>query len=207
MTAFVGIATAAAQQYLSTLVVRPKRQIGGFTAHVTIREEHVDELEITTHPVQQGASIADHAFMLPARLIVECAWSDSPQNAGLLNGLVAGQTAAVTAIKSLASGNSASTVRDVYAKLLQLQRKREPFSVTTGKRKYDTMLVKSLAVKTDQKTENILSVTVTLQEIIIVSTRAVSIAGQGANPADATVTGASSDKGVKQLTPATSYTP
>lgn len=51
------------------------RTIGGYIAEVTVREQHTDDLTITTHPVERGAPITDHAFKMPAQLTIEAGWS------------------------------------------------------------------------------------------------------------------------------------
>ena len=72
------------------LAIGPKRQFGGnsttpntsnpatgngaqpvFSGYVTITESSIDALEITQQPVQQGASIADHAFKKPGTLTIQ----------------------------------------------------------------------------------------------------------------------------------------
>ncbi len=55
-----------------------------------------------------------------------------------------------------------------------LQKSRRPINVSTGKRRYKNMLVRSIAVVTDSHSENILMATVSLQEVIIVSTQTTS---------------------------------
>lgn len=50
--------------------VRPTRSIGGVSADVTIEEVATDELEITEHPVEQGANVADHAYVRPAKITI-----------------------------------------------------------------------------------------------------------------------------------------
>lgn len=44
------------------------RSIGGIIPDVTIEEVHTDEIELTQHPVQQGAAITDHKFKKPVTL-------------------------------------------------------------------------------------------------------------------------------------------
>lgn len=44
------------------------RSIGGIIPDVIIEETHSDEMEITQHPVQQGAAISDHAYKKPMTL-------------------------------------------------------------------------------------------------------------------------------------------
>jgi len=132
--------------------VRPVRSIGGVIMDVTVEETHTDELEITEHPVQQGASITDHAFKLPSSVTITAGASDAGGNDG---------------------GDKRSV--EVYEALLKLQGSREPFDLVTGKRTYKNMLIKSLSVTTDKDTENILLVTAELKEIILASVQAVAV--------------------------------
>lgn len=199
MSLFSGVATNALSQASSLVVVRPRRKIGTFVADVVLQEEHIDDLEVTQHPVQQGASISDHAFKRPAKCVIRCAWSDSPPVSGLVGGVVAGTVGAAQNARAAVSGTSVNTPGAVYEKLLALQAAREPFDVWTGKRRYANMLLQSISVRTDPATENILDVTATLQEVIIVSTSVVSLATSGSAPADAAVTSGSADKGTVQL--------
>ena len=46
-----------------------------------------------------------------------------------------------------------------HQELLNLQRNRIPFDVTTGKRIYNNMLIKTLEVTTDKSSENVLLAT------------------------------------------------
>lgn len=138
------------------------RSIGGFTADVTIAEEHTDELTITEHPVEQGASISDHAFKNPVRVVIRVGYSNSSEKAG----------------------GDADYMRAQYKNFLTLQATRKPFTITTGKRQYSNMLIQSLGTTTDQSTENALLLTVTCREVIIVSTQATTVppADQHASP-------------------------
>lgn len=117
----------------------PQRAIGPFTATVTIEEAATDELEITQHPVQQGAAITDHAFLKPASLAIKVAFNDAD-----------------------------APLAETYANLLALQASRTPFTVVTGKRQYTNMLLKSLGQTTDRTTETILSISAQLQEVLLV---------------------------------------
>lgn len=44
------------------------RSIGGIIPDVVVEETHTDDMEITQHPVQQGAAISDHAYKKPMTL-------------------------------------------------------------------------------------------------------------------------------------------
>lgn len=143
-------------QYLSqsseAVLVRPNRSIGGLVLDVTVEETHVDELEICEHPIENGADVVDHAFLLPSGLTIRAGHSDSGGDP---------------------SGDRRSVI--AYQELRDLQGKRELLQVVTGKRSYENMLIRSLSVTTDKETENVLMVTAELREVLLVSAQAVSV--------------------------------
>jgi hypothetical protein len=199
MAQALGIITAAVQLGVEAILVKPKHQIGDFTAHVTISEKHVDEMEVTDHPVEQGSKITDHAFMRPCELVVECAWSNSPQNAGLISGLLGAATGTVAGLSTILGGNGVNQVRDIYQKLLALQRSRVPFDVLTAKRAYKNMLLKSLQTETDKESANILRVTAHMREVIIATVQVVTISAPKDAQSVPQSTLAPVEKGMKQL--------
>lgn len=127
-------------------VIAPRRAVGGISATVTIEEVATDDLEITQHPVQQGAAITDHAYLKPATV----------------------------SLKILFSADDAPLV-ETYQKLRDLQASREPFDVITGKRQYKNMLFKSISQTNDALTENVLSISAQLQEVLIASVEVVNV--------------------------------
>ena len=150
------------------IAIRPARSIGTIQAQVTIEEHHTDELTITENPVEQGASVSDHAFLRPAEVIIRCGWSNSGYGA-LAN-------TANNVVSAANGGDSGDTyVRTVYQKLRELQGSREPFDLVTGKRTYRNMLIAALAVTTDERSENALMVTATCRQVIIVTTKATTL--------------------------------
>ena len=200
MSEALGFITAAAQYYLDSILIKPKRSIGAFTAQVTIEEVHHDELEITDHPVEQGAAISDHAFKRPAELILTLGWSNSPSIVGLLPGVISGlQGTSAPGLQSTLSGANTNQIRETYANLLQLQVGRIPFDVYTGKRAYTNMLLKGLSTTTNKDTENSLIVTAILRQVIIVQTRFVTVAAPVANQANPGATNPVVDAGTKRV--------
>lgn len=159
---------------LFALITSNIRNIGGIFPDVVVEEQGRDALIITEHPVERGAAISDHAFKRPVEAEMRCGFSDS-------NG---GQGYAAAA----------------YAELLALQDAREPFTVTTGKRTYVNMLIASLGQTTDERTENVLMISVGLKEVIIVDTQTTT-APPSAQAAPAQTAG-SVEGGTKQLTEA-----
>lgn len=206
MSALGYIASAALQLGLQSVLIRPYRSIGAYTMQVVIEEEHQDDLDITEHPVQQGATIADHATKRPATVTIIGGWSDSPTVEGYFAGLVSGVGGTLKAASSLLSGNATSQSRDMYAKLLALQSQRIPFDVYTGKRKYKSMLIKSLSAKTDSESAHMLRVTAVLQQVIIVSTTTTSLtSAPPAAHARPQSTRPTTDEGTKSLAPAPTF--
>lgn len=167
---------------MSIGTLTPARSIGQIVADITISEEHADELTITRHPVEQGATISDHAIKEPATVSVRCAWSDATP------------------------GNGDGFVIQMYAQLLALQVARELLTVQTGKRQYQNMLIKAVRLTTDEKTETALFVTLDLQEIIIVSVTTTSIP-PAANQKDPQLTSPVANTGTKQPIPAPAVSP
>ncbi|MBM4311870.1 MAG: hypothetical protein FJ119_13115 [Deltaproteobacteria bacterium] len=146
----------------------PTRTVGAFKATVTIEETGNDELEITSHPVQQGASITDHAYLKPSILTIRAVYGDTPAN-----------------------------LAETYKKLLKLQADRVPMKVITGKRTYNNMLVRSLSQLTDSNTENSLQISFELVEVFITAVEVVTLPPRE-RQAQADKTGSTEHAGKKQ---------
>ncbi len=133
----VAVGAGIFQNYAQSIIA-PQRRIGEFSGFVVTEETATDDLEITEHPVQSGAPISDHAYVRPAELSVKFLY-------GVQNG----------------------DLGELYNQLLELQSERELFSVTTGKRTYNNMLLKGLTQTTDKNTENVLSITADFKQVIV----------------------------------------
>ena len=127
------------------LITQGVRSIANLYPHVVVEEVHHDELQITVHPVEYGTPVTDHAFMQPFTVEIHCGWSDS--------------TAATSGY-----------VQAVYAAMLALQSSRNPFNISTGKRQYSSMLMKSVMVHTDPDSEYALMMVALAQQIVITNT-------------------------------------
>lgn len=198
-----GFAIAALQYGYSTTIPKPVRKFGDFGGYITMEETHTDEVEITDHPIEQGASITDHAYKRPAELTVKISWSNSPNNSGLLGG-IRGLISTGAILVSNVLGNNVNQVREIYQKLLKAQADREPMEVFTGKRTYTDMLIKSINVTTDAKAENTLAVTVSFKQIIRVTTTTLTIEQvPAANQRNPGATQATTNAGTKSVKPTT----
>lgn len=118
---------------LYALISSPVRAIGTIIPDIVAEEHHRDQLVITDHPVERGAAISDHAFKLPVEVEMRCGFSNS-------------------------SAGIEGYVQAVYQEFLFLQASRVPFDMFTGKRQYSNMLIRSLEVTTDERSEHALYV-------------------------------------------------
>lgn len=125
----------------------PQRSIDNLIPHISTQEVHRDELQITQHPVETGTPVTDHAFPMPYTVEMHVGWSNS-------------------------TARTSGFVQAVYQALLAVQATRQPISVTTGKRVYSSMLIKSVMINTDVENEFALSVVVLAQQIVITGTQA-----------------------------------
>ena len=127
------------------------RVIGPITVQTIINEETNDTLTITKQPVQQGASITDHAYLEPTVLTMTILQQE------------------YNPISQLVQTFSGGGLSQIYQEFLALQSSRQPFNVLTPKRVYTDMLMSVLRCTTDKSTENILSLNVSFQQVFIVS--------------------------------------
>lgn len=186
MTGFVNANLAFPEQKVTAAVTRYIAEIAGF---VPFEEHHSDILEITEHPVEQGAKVSDHAYKRPSQVTIKFGWSNSSM----------GGTSGASH-----SGAASGQVAAIYQELLGLQAMREPFPVMTGKRLYQNMLMAELTVDTDKQTEHALMVTAIFKEVLLVTTNTIQVASVPASAqADPQATQATTNTGAKQLTPST----
>lgn len=171
---------------LSNLInLVPADQIGTISVDATLEEIGTDLLQITEHPVEAGANITDHAFYRPAELVMHCGWTNAKGALSLLTGGIGGN-------QTFSGGSLIKDdfVSSIYSQLLALQQSLQPFTVVTTIRSYNNMVITSLSLTRDQKTAQALMVTVTLRQIIIVSTSNTTLApaADQANPASTSQT-------------------
>jgi hypothetical protein len=128
-----------------------------FAGYVTLTENTIDEIEITRQPVQTGAAITDHAFKKPVTFSAQILFQSS-----------IGGSLGFTSSAPVGQFGAGGSLPATYAKLLALQSSFMPFTVTTPKRTYNNMLLRTLGLTTDKKTENILAINIAFEEVILV---------------------------------------
>lgn len=197
-----GYANAAAQIGLQAVLIRPLRGFSFRNAAVTersdlfipqvaIEEDHHDTMTITSHPVEFGSSISDHAFKQPAELTLKYGWSNSPEPsafssiAGVIGSVAGGAVGTVVGISQSnvsgfgigvdSNGVQQVQINQIYQLLLQLQAGAALFAIYTGKRFYTNMIIQDLSVETDSRLENVLMATIRCKQIIIANANVVSL--------------------------------
>lgn len=175
---FLSPAIASSQPLVLTPVA--DRNIGGIIPDVVIEERHRDEVAITEHPVEQSAPINDHAYLLPNEVIIRAGSSLSGPNAA----------------------GDPFFLQDLYQQLRDLKDSFAPFQVVTGKRTYENMMIRILEVRTDPHTENVLSFTCWLRQVIVVTSQVSSTASiQNSVMNNPQKTGVAQNFGSKSLLP------
>ncbi|ENS4774806.1 MULTISPECIES: phage baseplate protein [Klebsiella pneumoniae complex] len=180
---------------LSTLFQQRSRRIGLMIPDVVVSERHSDALEVTEHPVERPTSagtgfIADHAYRRPSEVVMEIGFAGGGSLLDFYD----------TAGIGLSTPLNNMGPKEVYAELLKMQQERQLLDVTTGKRLYTNMVIRSLDVTTERTSENVLMATVTLREIITSQTQTVSVAAKE-NMKEGVNTSAVQNSGVKTPTP------
>lgn len=146
----------------------PRQSIGQFTAYLTIEEIANDDIEITQHPVQEGSTITDHAYIKPS-----------------------------TVAMKLIFDNRTDPIEEIYRNLVFLQSSRVLIDVVTTKREYSNMLIRSLTQTTDMQTNNVLSINLQLQQITITQIETVEVPERSKQKTPS-LTGAKENAGKKQ---------
>jgi hypothetical protein len=132
--------------------IKLPRSLGNIAFDATVEERHEDSWVLTQHPVEVGSTITDHIYKLPASLDIT----------------------AVTAMGSVQNTTQDSSfLKTLYNNLLALGGALLP--VQTGKRIYKNMAIESLRINTDKRSENILSVEVSLKEVLLATTNTVTV--------------------------------
>lgn len=146
------IASAASTAFESAtqrgdVLLRAGSSFSGVIPDVVVRELYRDDLAITGHPVEQGSTISDHAFLLPVGLEMEAGFSN-------------------------ASAGDPNYIDRVYEELRQIQGIRQPFEIFTPRRMYQSMLLQGLNVTRDVNAGNCsLLCALVFRQVIIAATQ------------------------------------
>lgn len=169
---------------MSTVLIRTVRNVGGIIADAVLEERHSDEMVMTDHPVEVGSTITDHAYRLPATLVLTYVWS---------------------------LGSNQNTTKDVdflkglYQQFLALMISTTLLQVVTGKRIYKNMLIEAIDVVTDHNTENLLEIRLSLRELLFAVTQLATQATPAAQQTIPQRTSSTIQQGQKNLQPGVNF--
>lgn len=161
---------------------------------LAIRERHRDSLGITAHPIQTGAAVTDHAFVMQPEFSLEFGWSNSSLQA-------IGEDFTNTRVTDILTGNlGEGYISQVYTTVLALQSSRQLCTVTTGKRSYKNVLIESVETYTDADSAYSMIITMNCKalQLVSVSTTSTTDISQSTQ-ADPSSTSPEVSNGTKQL--------
>tara|TARA_R110000822_G_scaffold84867_3_gene199027 strand:- start:9317 stop:9922 length:606 start_codon:yes stop_codon:yes gene_type:complete len=144
------------------LFIRTKKSISNEETTVEldafISESHSSSIRITTNPIELGADITDHAIVEPRQLTIVADVSDNPLGSAALG---------------FGSSTESNLTRSqaAYEGIQKIKNRREPISVQTKLEKYDNMLITGISTVQDKDTSQILSIVITIEEIIITDSK------------------------------------
>ena len=131
--------------------------------------DHQQTLEKTQHPVQTGANISSHAYLMPARVALSVGMSDAmaAYYTGAANAVATGAN-----IVSPFTGNPSKSV-SAYQNMLALQKSRQLLQITTRLRTYTNMVITSISPRETSATIAGLRMRVEFEEIFVATTAVV----------------------------------
>lgn len=150
----------------TSLLFRTLTKLDTITLDATISEAHEGEVDVTEHPVEQGADVTDHARPKPDNYMLTGLISDTPLSPG----------------QARRAGVAEGTVKEipgrsqlVYEQLRTLKDTGKLITVVTGLRTYENMLVTKLSAPRDNKTGDALMFTMGLRQIRIVQNKTTQV--------------------------------
>lgn len=142
------------------------------TVDATMQEVHTFSNEVTEHPVEQGANIADHIRRKPIEVRLSGIISETPLDTTLADAAVRsipGLGIAATATQSVASLLSKSAiVRDAYNTLRAMRDAGQLVVLWTPYRAYTSMAITDLQITRDTSGGEALQFTATFREVLTV---------------------------------------
>jgi len=146
---------------LTELIFGEKRtlDVGVVQFDCSVSETHNHEVDVTSHPVEDGADVSDHIRKLPVGLEI--------------NGLVTNTPVIFLASLQAPSPiwgdlkRTTDRVDAAYEKLQEIMDNGEMVDVVTSLKLYENMAITSLSVVRDVDRGNVLDCTMSLREIIL----------------------------------------
>ena len=136
--------------------------VDGYTIDAALHETHVREAEVSDYEVESGADVTDHVRNHPVSLEIEGLVSDTP-------------IGAIASTRANATGSSSSTgellflpSEEAFARLEEIFGNREPVTIETSTKTYESMILVNLEVPIDAQTGDALRFTASFRELRLV---------------------------------------
>jgi len=155
-------------------MAQQRLSIGGLVFDAVLKTDHTSKLTATSHPIENGANITDHAVIEPAEISIEIGMTDC---------------------------NGTGVSDKMFKSLQALQFSRQHITVVTRYRTYRNMLIMSMSVPDDFTTMNALKAMLMLREIPTAGTAAVEVSARPSQQAHKTGNSSSGSGSTVQPTP------
>ena len=136
-----------------------KTNIAGYFFDGFLDVSHSVNTVVTSHQVQKGANISDHAYVEPVEVTMTVKMSDA------MSGMKESQFQGISYTRSTAA----------YKILREIQKQRLAFQIHTRIETYKNMMITGLSVQDDLDNLNGLKCTVTMKELLVASEKTVKI--------------------------------
>ena len=153
------------------LFIRTEKSIGGIQLDAVISESHVNEVSLTSNPVELGAEITDHAVVQPKKLNIVAQVSDTPIGLAAFGQIVD----LVTGLFGTSTTDNITRSNAAYNAIVQLQEAREPIELQTKLKRYPDMIITNVSVQQDKNTSRIVRMSIDLQQVIITESEIVQL--------------------------------
>ena len=165
--------------------------------------EHEQRLVKTSHPVQTGADISSHAYLMPPKLTMYIGMSDAMD--AYASGVNAKNSAGNATPDNVTpfSGTSKSKSVNAYQTMISLQAARQPLTVTTRLRTYTNMLITGVSPREDYKTIAGLRMRVEFEQVFTATTATAAVNGSASLPAATARPDATQQTALGQVNPST----
>ena len=153
------------------LFIRTEKSIGGIQLDAVISESHVNEVSLTSNPVEFGAEITDNAVVQPKQINILAEVSDTPLGVAAFGQIVD----LVTGLFGTSTSENITRSNAAYNAVIQLQEEREPIEIQTKLRLYTDMVITKVTTIQDKDTSRIVRMSIDLQQVIITQSEIVQL--------------------------------
>ncbi len=144
--------------------------IGDLVVDATMSETHRKEVELTSHPVEEGSVITDHARKKPDKVTIEGIITNTPVGSFPRPVFSRGISIQSSTDADVEPGEP-GRAHEAYAYLKDLMDRRTPVAISTPFEEYESMILKSLSVTRKADVGDALAFTVEAEKVRVVTVK------------------------------------